>query len=308
MGDGDITTFPPETSGTYAGNTGLDEGSIEPYPLGWNPEPGNTRVLDYLASLDYGVYNPEIWDCEDRAFWGVAHARHKFPGLAIGVASGKRKRGGKEEDHAVIILWDTDDDGHISKSSKYYFYDPDLIRIKSPKPPILEEETEFTLELIVPFPMSKTHSTQSIPPLDREEFKNPIENKHFIWDYKHNWSFKKNDVFAYLKDSGQKVRERYGNGCPEFADPQRKPETHKTNMTVLRTYWQNDIDSAAWAFTHARRQFMGCPIGFAYGRNNITQKNDAALIMWEDPDNFTYFHLEEGILAEKDFKPSIVWV
>jgi hypothetical protein len=304
----DIKKFPPGLTGTPKGNTGLDEGFIHAYSLGWVPEPGNTtpKVLDYLASLDYGVYELPIWDCEDLAFWGVAHVRHRFPGCPIGIASGTAYRENQWVGHAVIILWDTDDKGNISKSSKYYFFDPD--RIKSGNP-ILKEGTEFKMELVVPFPMGQTYSPQTIPPLDKSEFNKPLINYYFIWDKNHDWDIKAEDVFAYIaKNESKDILERYTQGCPEYANPQKQSETHRVpDMAVMKTYWQRDVDRALWAFAHARREFKGGPIGFAFGKNSLSQ-NDAVIIAWKNANEYTYYHPKNGKITEAEFKPNVVWV
>ena len=84
------------------------------YPLKTKDRKG---VLDYLLKEEYEYctdHHPdkekekkdrdfkEYWRDLDRAFWAYIHVRHRYPGCAIGVASGKPAK-----DHSVIVnvLW-----------------------------------------------------------------------------------------------------------------------------------------------------------------------------------------------------------
>jgi hypothetical protein len=284
----DIEVFPIDI-GTSSGNTGLDVDQANP----WN----EGTILEYLNSLDYGEYQPEIWDCEDRAFWGATHVRHRFPGCAIGIASGKVQEG----DHAVIILWCPDKNGKISSSSKYIYYDP---RKRSPI-----DEASFTAELFVPLPMESGGSEQLVPPLNGAAFNTPLEDVFFIWDYEHDWeSFKIQTVVSYIQEQEKlSFQEKYKSDCKEFASGSQVPsqDLHKiVDKNALKSYWDRR-DRALWAFTHARRKFKGFPTGIALGKSKRSN-DDAVIVLWEDPSKWIYLHLDDGII--NNFVPRIVWV
>jgi hypothetical protein len=283
----DIEKFPLK-KGTAVGNTGLDIDSSLP----WN----EGDVIAYLKRLDYGAYIPTIWDCEDRAFWGVAHVRHRFSGCPIGIASGKAKIGGEEVQHAVIILWCPDEHGKISESSRYIYFDPD----KNSE----IDKTSFTPELIVPFSVNKTKLKQKIPPLNDAGFEKPLDGVYFIWDYHHDWSFNINEVTQYVIGQEKlKFSEKYKSGCEEFAAgcQGHQEDVHKVmDKNAAKMFWSKE-DRAFWAFAHVRRKFKGFPVGMALSND------DAVLILWEKPSSkWVYLHLNDGIIA--NFSPRLVWV
>ena len=290
----DITSFPPGVRGTSEGNTGLDQGLSSPWYEG--------TILDYLSKLDYGQYNAPIWDCEDQAFWGVAHVRHRFPGCPIGIASGLAKQGSGQVQHALVILWCADKNGKISASSEYKYFDP--------RKGTEIDKADFKTELYVPFPVENKGSKQKVPPLNVSPFDTPMTGKYFIWDYVHDWeSFTAQNVKQYIIDDERLTfRHKYESGCEEFAPtgtPVNPSDLHKVmDMNAARIFWSRE-DRAVWAFAHARRKFKGFPIGIALGKSS-TVENDAVLVLWETPAKWFYLHLDKGIIT--DFVPRIVWV
>jgi len=282
----DIESFPLK-KGTAEGNTGIDIDSSLP----WNED----DIIAYLKKINYGEYISTIWDCEDRAFWGVAHVRRRFSGCPIGIASGKAKIGGAEVQHAVIILWCPDEHGKISESSRYIYFDPDK------NSPI--DEASFTPELIVPFSVDKTRSKQKIPPLNGAGFEKPLEGVYFIWDYHHDWSIDINKVKQYvIEQENLKFSEKYKSGCEELAAGGQgsQEEVHKVMDKIAASSLWSKEDRALWAFAHVRRKFKGFPIGMALSND------DAVLILWENPSKSVYLHLKDGIIT--NFSPRLVWV
>lgn len=94
---------------------------------------GDKGIKQFLSDLTYPPQIDIYYDCEDRALWGAAHVRHKYPGAPIGVLSGTADYDPvKNKEHAVIILWFNGENG-LQKE----FWDPilktkvDFPRIKS---------------------------------------------------------------------------------------------------------------------------------------------------------------------------------
>lgn len=77
-----------------------DTGETNPY----DENKTHKEVFNYLRSLNHTFHVDNYYDCEDRAFWTMAHVRNKFPNFPIGIISGKVKYVNNQE-HALIVLW-----------------------------------------------------------------------------------------------------------------------------------------------------------------------------------------------------------
>ena len=98
-----ILDGPNGLTGTGFGTNGLDtDNSIgKSYDI-------NVDLMPHLGRLNYSAYISEYYDCEDRAIWGMAHLRRRFPGCRVGVASGIAPPGHPsfaDKPHAVNVLW-----------------------------------------------------------------------------------------------------------------------------------------------------------------------------------------------------------
>jgi len=261
-----IKPFPQEVqsmSGPLAGagvnvTTGLNEGKI--FPM------AKDRVIEYLSKLNYGVHWPEFWDCEDRAFYGVAHARRMFPGIPIGVAEGIALEGPAEgQDHAVIILWYKNGKDTLDHT----FFEPLLKNNKKfgevkfpktyPSPPV--RITAF------PSDTKRPDIKDTIPPLNKytrlKDRSVAFDNKRLLY------RTRTDDGLGILDYLENKI---YEKECPDIAN-------HTVaNQAALDLFWK-DADKALWSCVHVRRAYPGMPIGVAIGKP-VEGDATAVNILW----------------------------
>lgn len=216
-----------------------------------------SKIIDYLKEIDYGDYEAEIYDCEDRAFWGIAHVRHMYPGFPIGMAQGKAQPPYyNNEDHALIILW-----YRIGRISKYTYFDQESLEEIAPSDGIFGKDQEF-LDIVIGFPDDKTG--KGFKPLPFPSLTQIKGRKSIGLDFVHEF-YPKEDLIDYL------VNQTYEKHCLGIA-PDGKLMSHGT-MDPLNfdVYWKsNPDDKALWAYAHLKRKFLGAPVGLALGNKNST--------------------------------------
>lgn len=235
-------------------------------------------VVTFLSGLDYGTYIEEYYDCEDRAFWAMAHARHRYPGFPIGVASGKATTGrfaGKE--HAVVVLW------YEGGGLKTKYWDPDGKTEIDPLSDVMS---------ITSYPIGYKEDTT--PPVN--EYKR-LNDEVLLFDPTRLIYPLKGDkgLLNYLK------KMPYDDVCA--AD-------HKIYaQKVFDRFWKS-YDAALWAFIHVRRAYVGCPVGVAIG------KPHTAVVIWyneNDQEDGDLKHMFwDPLNPRKDdfpgFTPSMIFV
>jgi len=265
----------PELPTIGAGATGLNTGSImHPYPI--------ETVEDELKNLNFSNYIKVFHDCEDRAFWGFAHLRHRFPGIPVGVASGFAVEGPVSEmadkSHAVILLWYRER-GEL----KHVYWDP---------LPGYQGEVKFDPSIFITFPIGKSEIPM-VNPVPTDYYR--INNNTIVFDerrmvYELRTGDKKG-LLDYLE------RGDYDTACKESHEIFNKPDFPEK--------WR-DYDRALWAFAHIRRDYAGCPVGVAIG-NPGNGKSYSAVILW---DKNLSVHYWDPITKKEDpaFKPRIAFV
>ncbi len=258
------------------GTTGLMEGRttlnrIDDYDI-------NVHVIKNLHGLNFAKYVPEFYDCEDRAFWGMAHLRHFLPGVPIGVASGVAQDGpiaGKP--HAVIIIWRRGPGGDIVPE----FWDP------------LPEHQGLVgfggIQSIVAFPAD-------VGKINTPPIVNSLNGSMLVYDRK-RVAYRREDLLNYLRTAP------YEKNCVNAKLHQKSSESDFNS-------WWSRSDRALWAFVHARRDYPGCPVGVAKGNKvsgdstwlvTVFYKNDTGDLEW------TYFDPKSSTEV-KNFNPTMIFI
>jgi hypothetical protein len=265
---------------TDSGTTGLAFDYVIPYDRYNDDGKGIKGVVDFLKTLKWddpeNQYKEDVWDCEDRSLWGVAHARCKFPGCPIGVAIGKAVEGDDAgEDHAVIIFWYPRGEGWDC-----LYFEPD-------RP---SREVTFDPALIIPFPaytpQSDSRRIELKPCDDSAKFPFieigalPLDRAHDFGDISR--------IETYLKNSVAK--------CPE-------PEGRSAKRAFRNKRYLED--RVIWAFIHARREFKNEPVGVTFGTRG--GKDHSAIVLWLDSDTYKFFDINDGDITN-EFSPRLVFV
>jgi len=168
-----------------------------------NIEPGTKdEILNYLKSptLHFDEQVADVYDCEDNAFWGVAHTRGKFTGAPMAVAIGYQDG----EKHAVIVFWVKDKNNYNPQ-----YFDP---RIK-------DSIGTFDAKMVVPFPAYRPHSGGSrndLQPYDKFSW---AEDRALVLDNSYDLIDPDlfEDIVEYLK------KRAYGE-YPGLGDPYQSIE------------------------------------------------------------------------------------
>lgn len=275
---------------TGTGTTGLDEGFIRVPPI--------NEVETYLNGLDFNDYVSEYYDCDDRAFWGVAHVRARFYGCPVGVISGTCSVGDTAgERHAMIILWEKIGNAHIPR-----YYSPLPVGGGSYEGLIAESSYSPAK-----YPFSEVKSIISFPPgpatmtpVDELELLDGV----LIYD-ENRMIYRSDTVFNYLKQG------LYYKGKAYACDEDHNP----SNPLDKGTYWTN-YDRALWAFAHARHDYPGIPLGVALG-SHVDGISDSVLILWhnntnQENDRDLVFKYWDPDPSKKDvvsnFRPTMIFV
>ncbi len=251
-----------------SGSSGIDENFV-------HRRHSLNDVLGYLQSLDYMgekegkfEYEEDKWDCEDMAFWGIAHVRCKFPGYPIAAAIGFGKEGdgiaGKR--HALILLWHRD-----NNQWKHVYFEPN---------PQIKGLVDFDTKIIIPFPPAIPNSHSNLAPFGSFS---RVDKGSFILDREHNFE-RTGDIQQYLKN--------------KTYDKCRRPTTPKEEQEFKD--FRLMMDKVFWAFVQARKEFKGSPIGYAIGTYQVgsePKKDVAMLVLWEASQKFKYWHVDDGDLS-----------
>jgi hypothetical protein len=143
--------------------------------------------MTLLGSLDYGTRDGEFYDCEDRALWGIAHVRHWFPGVPVGLAAGDVHLGGALEGaHACIVVWYLE-----GNETKHTYFDQER------RQEIKEEfgKSDKDLVLVIGFPAENSgQGFRPDPMIDKHRI---FEKNIVILDRTHKF-YPKADIINYL--------------------------------------------------------------------------------------------------------------
>lgn len=201
-------------------------------------------VFSYLYGLNHKREAKTLYDCEDRAFWAMAHARHKFPGLPICVVSGIAMEGGPGMTgvpHALIGLWWHKKNGGVDEYV-CSFFDPMLGRfVKGIKDIKAVIGFPIDSERWHPIPESIGSLDGKVIAFDEYRLIYPLDGENGISDYLIN---KRYEEPGNCKDPHDSI---YDKKSPNF-----------------RNRWR-DYDKALWEFVHLRHDYAGSPIGVAIG-------------------------------------------
>lgn len=251
------------------GSTGLWSNFVNPFP--------ESEILKFLRGLDYGKRKEDVWDCEARAFYGIAKARCDLRGCPIGAAIGKAIEGNfvdkQKEFHTLIVFW------HHNTS---VFFDPD---------DTLKRPVQFEPHIVIPFPV--------FPPNDPDAVRKdvpPFDN--FTWIKQGSLALNKK---YHLVDINQ-INECLKNRIPK-CPPSQKPIELRVSE-----------DRAFWAFINARRDFalnqsISVPIGVAFGKateGDATGEDHGVVVIWKSCNKPVFWDVDEN--KEVSFSPRIVIV
>lgn len=204
-------------------------------------------IICYLKKLNYEPLDSKdnLWDCQERALWGIVHARRMFPGCAIGMVEGKGQEGGVAGvDHAAIVVWERGLEGYRywdplfpDKDDGTYKFDPHPVRI-------------------IAFPFGVNGDADMIDPISHNMSKIDIGN-YISWETEY-WLYPLTEddpksVINYLRHPG------YNFSCIDF-------DNHTGGAIDGKNKYWRDADRAFWAYIHVRRQYPGCAIGVVFGK------------------------------------------
>lgn len=211
-----------------------------------------SKVKEYLKSLkQFNQHHVDhYYDCEDRAFWTMAHLRYKFPGFPVGVVSSKNK------EHAVNVIWYRHKNEKTNKITyKYKYWDPKAGEC---------DEKFGDITAVIGFPIDENRiDPKRVAPIPKEGMK-PLDKKIIAFDRKRLiYDIDKIEYYLRNKIYTQK------NGCKDH---------HDSKHTGVNAKRWTDYDEALWTFVHVRRAFPGCPIGVVIGKRG--EKNSYENIIW----------------------------
>lgn len=234
-------------------------------------------IFSYLYGLNHKNHVNVYYDCEDRAFWTMAHVRHRFPGFPIGMISGVAAEGGPGltgERHALNVLWWYDE---TVKSYVCSYWDPILDRFVKG---INQKKA------VIGFPLGAGRYDpipNNIDPLDNTLI--AFDEKRLIYPLDGNGG-----VSEYLEN---KTYENPG----ECKDPHNSIYDKKS--LDFQNRWKR-YDEALWTFVHVRRAYPGCPIGVAIG--TIDGKKVYVNIIWGSDGSGSIIHKYWNPAFEHDDK------
>lgn len=257
--------------------TGLNIAKVAPN------RPTIPSVVQYLSNnVDFGNTTEQKnneWDCVDRALWGIAYARQKFPGMAVGMAMGKASVGSiKDADHAVMIIWD---------GNNYLYHDP-----LQPGKPV----TFTSIQGVFAFPFGADGQKDIIDPLKSIILDRMMDNKYVHWDTEYK-------IYP-TKTADRRGIEDYLTYA--VYDPQC------INLDAIDLNYWKAADAALWSYMHVRRHYKGAAIGIAFGVPQDPNKSKVVNIIWAwDPntkkiktifwDPLPQFKMEVGFTPKRIF-------
>lgn len=251
-------------------------------------------VFNYLQTLNYEPKNPQnidIWDCLERALWGVAHALHRFPGCAIGVAEGTAKVGpATDKDHAVIIIWE-------KGLGSFIYWDP-LLPAKKLTPD--EFGPIVRIEAFPPGVGFDNMGKQPAPITD--EMTRIGKGKFVCWKTGY-----KLYPLKVPKEQGRNGIEDYLN-VPLYENSCIDIGGHQPGPKDGDPFW-GPRSRALWSYIHVRRVYESCAIGIAFGEPE-KGKSPVVNVLWQkDGDKYKriYWDPTPEILKEVSFKPTTMF-
>jgi hypothetical protein len=225
----------------------------------------------------YGTYQPEIWDCEDHCFLAAADVRRAQNRQPIGIAIGTLGN----EDHAVNCIWHQGNDNKW----RYWFYDP--TKDSNNRRDINQE---FKTKVIIPLPVGSSRNRDDyhpVPPYENKIAFPFLEDAAFLLDKKDSYNF------GLIPAAKAKLTEWFQTNYPG-------PGGH-----IDPNYYQIN-DNAFYWFAHIHKEFLGAPIGVAFGERD-GDKAYGALILWETKEEYTYWDIDNAEEFGDDvFKPRVV--
>lgn len=228
-------------------------------------------VINILESLHYGTHVPEFYDCEDRAFWGVAHVRNAFPGCPVGVISGKAAYM-NNENHAIVMFF-------IKENNKFklVLYDP----IKKHGEVELNDQTGFhSVMSAVAFPICDKPVGELFRGHPRHQLGSESRKDFLIFDANrliYPLRRENKGILDYLE------KDLFIEGsrkCPDIGK-HHKPKTQAELITFARNW--HDYDRALWYFAHVRRDYPGCRVGVGIvGPEDGKDESNSVLVIWHN--------------------------
>jgi hypothetical protein len=207
------------------------------------------EIDNFLKSVKYEPYVTMYRDCDNQAYWGWAHLRHRFPGVPSGIASGINDQGIA---HAEIMYW-------VEGSAQPIFWD------QNRKSPVGNYQTIYSA---IAFPWGSIPC--SIPPFASFT---PLANPGFFYNESYH-VYPKQAIVNYLTNRG------YDTQCG------KDPVDHKIyNPHEFETggRWTS-YDDALWGVVHLRKQFIGCAVGIARGKK-VDGDLPSTIIIWHYPND-----------------------
>lgn len=291
----DTAGIPDRPSGITSvrkGTTGLDINLAIPYL--------KDQLLDHLEKLDFGIYVKNYYDCEDRAFWGMAHLRRYFPGCPVGVAVGEADYlTSADKGHAIIVLWHEVNEGGKFVYKPVY-WDPLKTRGEV-------TTSQFHIKSVLAFPIGiGLRAVEPLTSYNKSLDKHMLifDTERLIYDTR-TGDHDKPGILEYLE------RKLYKGGpfkCVEID----KGAHGTSNIVAYRDKWKND-DRALWAFVHVRRAYPGCSVGVAIGQPKVSGGSTAVLAIWPKGGKPSYWdpklaEIDPKLAEIDDFDAKLIFV
>jgi hypothetical protein len=260
--------------------TGLDKNKIAPD----GPSIEEVKKEIKKMGLRKRFQVDDVEDCTERATWALAHIRHMYPGIAIGMVEGTMSVGQiVDKRHAVLVVWD--------KDLKPNYIDPQQI----------DSSVDISLDKIkritsIPFALDAQEDT-NIEPFASIGRRLVRPKKQYVhWDARY-WIYPTNTITDYLKKAD------FENNCEGM-------HAHNVKRGNIEAFWKT-TDAAFWAYVHLRRDFPGCATGIAYGTRN-GKPGVLNLIFTENDGRIKPMYWMQARLAKNrgeilDFLPEIVF-
>jgi hypothetical protein len=286
----ELTSIPDDLSPVNAGATPLWIGmqTTEPY---FKKNIYNVLVNEMKNSV-FTRHEPGIWECFDRAFWGISVVRCKCPGAPVGIAYGNALEGPvsalPDPRHAVIYYWHW-----MNNTYTLAKFDPQIGNVDN-----------FDLKAFVGFPICRPNYNIGGKSIGKCELLPPFdstigEGQILIYN-----NFEDDPGYDVTKFG--KIMSDLGAGSYSLC---ARPATSKEGDIYTKKRFRED--RAFWVFNQLRSKYNRAAVGFAWGTKtrepDALSKDTAVVVVWSSPEDYIYWDIVgKGKINKEDFKAKFI--